>query len=482
MKSGFYQIPIREENKSKTSFITPFGLFQFNVLPMGLKNTPPTFQKVMTDALKTCRSFSLVYLDDIIVYSKSYEEHLDHLNQVFIALYEKNFVLNPSKCEILKQRINYLGHTIDHDAITSIKEKIEAILNMKDPCTLTTANKFIGALSWYRKFLPAFVSAAAPIHSVTNLTKSNRRKFQWKFAQSQAFQKLKQLLISKPLFLHYPVNDKPIILTTDANGVAIGGVLQQEVNKVMHNLYYHSQLLTPCQRKYSTIEKEAVAIFKCITRMRSLLLGRDIIIMTDHCPLCNIMSKTVNNARVDRISNLIQEYNIIQVLHIHGKHNCLPDYLSRYLREQQDDLFNIDYGLESKAISNPKPSSLSTPIVNMILRNNKRTTETESLISNDINNTDDSSSTSSNSRVNDQRKTSSFSSNYFDFSRLKDEQRKDPDIQKIISQLNLSTHNSSFVFEHDILYKLIMTSSRAKTKHKVPYVPHSMVNTFLCKS
>ena len=317
LKCGFYQIPIREEDKSKTSFITPFGLFQFNVLPMGLKNSPPTFQKVMTDALKTCRSFSLVYLDDIIVYSKSYEEHLDHLNQVFIALYEKNFVLNPPKCEILKQRINYLGHTIDHDAVTSIKEKIEAILNMKDPCTLTAANKFIGALSWYRKFSPAFVSAAAPIHSVTNLTKSNRRKFQWKSAQSQAFQKLKQLLISKPLFLHYPINDKPIILTTDASGVAIGGVLQQEVNEVMHNLYYHSQLLTPCQRKYSTIEKEALAIFKCITRMRSLLLGRDIIIMTNHCPLYNIMSKTVNNARVDRISNLIQEYNIIQVLHIH---------------------------------------------------------------------------------------------------------------------------------------------------------------------
>ncbi|CAF4847954.1 unnamed protein product, partial [Rotaria sp. Silwood2] len=166
-------------------------------------------------------------------------------------------------------------------------EKIEAILNMKDPCTLTAANKFIGALSWYRKFIPGFASTTSPIHSVANLTRNNRRKFQWKFAQSQAFQRLKQMLVSEPLFLHYPVDDKPIILTTDASGVGIGGVLQQEVNGKMRNLYYHSQLLTPCERKYRTIEKEALAIFKCINRMRSFLFGRDIIIMTDHCPLCN---------------------------------------------------------------------------------------------------------------------------------------------------------------------------------------------------
>lgn len=482
LKSGFYQIPIRDEDKPKTGFITPFGLFQFNVLPMGLKNSPPTFQKVMADALKNCRPFSLVYLDDIIVYSKTYEEHLNHLNQVFRALHERNFVLNPPKCEILRQRINYLGHTIDKDTIKPMTEKIEAIINIKDPCTLTAANKFIGALSWYRKFIPAFASAAAPIHSVTNLTKSNRRKFHWKFAQSQAFQRLKQMLMSKPLFLHYPVNEKPVILSTDASGAGIGGVLQQEVDGELHNLYYHSQLLTPCERNYSTIEKEALAIFKCITRMRSLLLGRDIIIMTDHCPLCNIMTKTVNNARVDRISNLIQEYNIIQVLHIQGKHNCLPDYLSRYPREQQDDLFNIDYGLESKVISNRETSSLSTPIVNMILRNKKRTTGTESVSSNEINNKSDSSSTSSNSCVNERHKTTPFSSNYFDSTRVKDEQQKDPNIQKMISQLKLGTHNLSFVLDNNILYKLVMTSSRAKTKRKVTYVPSSMVNSLLYAS
>ncbi|CAF3835454.1 unnamed protein product [Rotaria sordida] len=209
LKSGFYQIPIREADKEKTAFTTPFGLYQFNVLPMGLKNSPPTFQK------------------------------------------------------------------------------------------------------------------------------------------AQAFKQLKQMLTSTPLFLHYPIPDKPLILTTDASGIGIGGVLQQEVDGHLHNLYYHSQLLTSCERKYSTIEKEALAIYKCFVRMRPLLLGRQITIMTDHCPLCHIMTKTVNNVRVDRIATLIQEYNIDKVVHINGHRNCLPDYLSRYPHEPNDDLFDIEYGLNN---------------------------------------------------------------------------------------------------------------------------------------
>lgn len=129
--------------------------------------------------------------------------------------------------------------------------KNEAILNMKEARTLIAANKFIGALSWYRKFIPGLASTAAPIHSVTNFTKGNRRKFQWKFAQSKAFNQLKQMLIFEPLFLHYSVDEIPVILTANASGSGIGGVLQQEVNGEMHNLYYYSLLMTHCECKCS---------------------------------------------------------------------------------------------------------------------------------------------------------------------------------------------------------------------------------------
>ncbi|CAF4190956.1 unnamed protein product [Rotaria sp. Silwood2] len=236
-------------------------------------------------------------------------------------------------------------------------------LLIKEPRTLAQANKFVGALSWYRKFLPSFATIASPIHAVTNLTKDKRYKFKWYEPQSKAFNKLKQMLISEPLFLHYPVDGIPLMLTTDASGIGIGGVLQQEVGDEIHNLYYHSQLMTPSERKYSAIEKEALAIYKCFQRMRTFLLGRSIILRTDHCPLCHFMEKNVRNVKVERIAHLIQEFNIEKVIHIKGRENCLPDFLSRYSNEMNDDLFEIEYGLESKAqssVSKPLLTSTST--------------------------------------------------------------------------------------------------------------------------
>ena len=474
LRSGFYQIPINEQDKLKTAFVTPFGLFQFNVLPMGLKNSPPTFQKVMNDTLKSCRSFSLVYLDDIVVFSTTYHEHLDHLRQVFLALSDKNFVLNPPKCELCVQRINYLGHTVSATSITPLSEKIETILSMKEPATLAEANKFIGALNWYRKFIPEFALTASPIYSVTNLTQKNRRNFHWRFAQSQAFHQIKKMLTSAPLFLHFPIDDTPLILTTDASGIGLGGVLQQEVDGQLRNLYYHSQLMSPCERKYSTIEKEALAIFKCITRMRSYILGRELIIMTDHCPLCHILTKTVNNSRVDRIANLIQDYNIIEVRHIKGRHNCLPDYFSRFPRQIDDELFDIDYGLVTKYNSpTPLPLSSHQPI-NMILRPRppKITKPSEPSIP-------DCSETSNDSSPTFDAPSLKISSNYFDLNRLKLEQNKDPEVQKILLQLKTNPNTSSFVVHDDTLYRLIMSSFSQKTKYKVIYVPSSLVESLL---
>ena len=222
--------------------------------------------------------------------------------------------------------------------MTPMREKIEAILQIKEPTSLSQATKFIAALSWYRKFILHFATVAAPLHAVTNLTKDQRHKFKWPSAQSKAFYHLKRSLVDTPLFLHYPVDDAPLTLTTDASGIGIGGVLQQVVDGEVQNLYYHSQLMTPYERKYSTIEKEALAIYKCFARMRTFLLGRSIIIRTDHYPLCHIMEKTVRNATVDRITHLLQEYNIGKIIHIRGRENCLPYFLSRYSNETDDDL------------------------------------------------------------------------------------------------------------------------------------------------
>ncbi|CAF1505539.1 unnamed protein product [Rotaria sordida] len=139
MKSGFWQIPIEEEDRHKTAFITPEGLYEWNVLAQGLKNSPPSFQRVMADILSPCRQFALVYIDDIVVYSRSFEEHLKHIHQVLSILSQHNFQLNPSKCSIFRQQIDYLSHTISEQGVKPNNEKIQAIIKLREPSTLAEA-------------------------------------------------------------------------------------------------------------------------------------------------------------------------------------------------------------------------------------------------------------------------------------------------------------------------------------------------------
>ena len=480
LKSGFYQIPINENDKIKTAFITPFGLYQFNVLPMGLKNSPPTFQNVMLDTLKDCRSFSLVYLDDIIVFSSSFQQHLSHLASVLHALIHKHIVLNPPKCTVAVQTIDYLSHTISATTIRPLTEKIDAILQIAEPRTLSQANHFLGALGWYRKFIPAFAEVAAPIHRITNLPKAHRHKFQWTESQSAAFYALKQLLISTPLFLHYPRSDSPLILTTDASNSAIGGVLQQEIDGQLRNLYYHSQLMTASQRRYSTIEKEALAIYKCFERMRPYLLGQDIIIMTDHCPLCCIMSKSIRNPLVNRISILLQEFNIIKVLHIKGHENCLPDFLSRYPKNYDDEFLDIEYGLGSKSDNDSFQVDPLSHTVAMTLRSRKIIPPHDQLIESEPEQFNPNSlSVSDNNHSSPSELLPQFSTNFFDVSQIPIQQHNDPQINRFIAQLKSDPQHSSFVLRNDTLYKLITPTTRSQKKLEVLCVPASMVPDLL---
>ncbi|CAF4734556.1 unnamed protein product, partial [Rotaria sp. Silwood2] len=232
LKSGFWQLPIDEKDRDKTAFITPFGLHEWNVLPQGLRNASPSFQRIMNNVLSSCIDFCLVYLDDIVIFCP-------------------------------KQTIEYLGHVINSTTITPLPNKIKSILLLPEPKSLAQANRFLGALSWYRKFIPNFASIAAPIHAVTNLSKSHRYKFKWGPEQSKSFTDLKQLLTSSPLLLNFPNDTQPVLLSTDASNVGLGGVLYQEINNVKKILNYHSELLSSSQKRYHPIELEALAIFKC---------------------------------------------------------------------------------------------------------------------------------------------------------------------------------------------------------------------------
>ena len=489
MKSGFWQIPIKEEDKAKTAFVTTNGLYEWNVLAQGLKNSPPSFQRVMMDVLSSCRQFAMVYIDDIVIYSRTFKEHLNHLTQVLSALFKHNFQLNPSKCSILHRQIDYLSHTVSEFGVKPNKEKIQAIVNLREPTTLTTANKFIGGIAWYRKFIPQFASVAAPITAITNLTKPNRRKFVWGEEQHEAFLQLKQLLINRPLFLQFPIDDYPVTLTTDASKVGVGGTLQQVIDGETRNLYYHSQITSSTQRRYDPIELEALAIWACFQRMRSYLLGRSIIIYTDHCPLCNMMNKPVKNRRVDRISILLQEYNIEKIIHIKGQMNCLADYLSRNpIQPEQEEIFEEDYGIGSMFVEEP-PNSVSVPRTNqdmvgaVITRSmRKRDLQQEKVLNESSTSNKNDPTFTSSEHDNDsssQPVLKSFSSSRFDVNQIKIEQTKDPIIRKKVEEIQRNPTHGSFILQDDVVYKLMPMHRRSITKTKVIYVPSTMIGALL---
>jgi transposase InsO family protein len=458
LRSGYFQIPIKDDDKHKTAFITTHGLFEFNVLAQGLKNSPPSFQRIMSSLLLPCKKFCIVYLDDVLIYSDNFDQHLQHVNQVLAIFNKHKFQLNPQKCEVFRTNINYLGHTISHDGVRPLQERIEKILSIPQPTSLAQANAFIGAIGWYRKFIPHYARIAAPILAVTNLTKAHKHKFHWDQDHRDAFEQLKTALITEPLFLTYPDDDLPLTLATDASDNCIGGVLfQEDANGQRKNIYFHSQMLPKPQRKWPTIEKEALAIYYCTLRMKLYLLGREFTVYTDHCPLRNMHLKPSNNRRVDRISLILQQYNIKEIRHVSGKCNCMADYLSRYPRqvEDDDDFIEPDYstvpGLQSfVAVTTRAQAKAQRPVPNV---------------------TDNGSSSNESTVTNDHPPHEE--GHDFDVTKIGDAQKQDSFYQEQVYKLQQDSTNCSFELKDDILYKIVKCGI---TNQKLVYVPSLLVS------
>lgn len=476
LKSGYHQLRIPPADRPKTAFVVSQGHYEFLVLSMGPQNAPAGFQKAMFNLLKPCRDFCQVFLDDIVLFSKTFHEHLRHLQLVFEILARSKLILNVSKCELAVRQVVVLGHTVSANSITPTSDAIQAILNLQEPRTLKQANKFLGGLAYYRKFVPGFADIAAPIHKITNLTKTRRHLFRWSAEQSAAFHALKLRLTTAPLFLRFPIEGVPLHLSTDASGFATGGVLYQEIDGQRHNIFYHSKILSPIEQRYSVPEREALAILHCLQRMRTLVLGRTVYIHTDHCPICGMLQKPVNNRRIERVANLIQEYQIAEMKHIDGKANCLADYLSRPF---DDPLFDLPFGIESKlplstiastiTSSSPTDSLLSS----MTLRPRRKPPLRLAP------NLDDVTEESAAPCI-----TTNSSPNVFDPQELLQRQAQDPAICRIMDQLKETHHvhsklSSSFLIKDHLLHKIVLLDPQSDQLVAVPYLPSMMVKRLL---
>jgi hypothetical protein len=380
--------------------------------------------------------------------------------------------------------------------IKPLQDRIEAILAIPQPKTLKQANAFIGAIGWYRKFVKNFAKMAAPILAVTNLTSKNKYKFKWDASQRQAFDDLKAAITSEPLFLTYPDPDLPLILATDASELCVGGVLYQERDGVRKNIHFHSQILPKAQQKWPTIEKEALAVYHCTRRMRLYLLGREFIVQTDHCPLRDMHKKVINNRRVDRISLVLQQYDIKEIRHVSGKCNCMADYLSRYPCQVEDDdeFLDPDFGMiptiTNKTHDNELKTSISgiSSMVGAVMTRAQAKANAGQQVVNQDNNGDVETVMADDQPQQEEGHDSDVETvtgddqpqreegHDFDVSTIAEAQEEDQKCREKMLECDRDSSKCNYVVENGILYRLIKRGTFTK---KLLVIPTAMVDRVL---
>ncbi|GBM04785.1 Transposon Ty3-G Gag-Pol polyprotein [Araneus ventricosus] len=241
LKSGYWQVEIRPEDREKTALTTGQGLWQFKVMPFGLCNAPATFERLMETVLRRLSSEAcLVYLDDIIIVGRTFEEYLNNLRKVFQRLQKANLKLNLKKCRFFQKEVTYLGHVISAEGVKTDPDKIKAVVDWPHPETVHDLRSFLGLCTYYRRFVKNFSTIARPLHKLTE-AKSN---FNWTEECEKSCNSLKRALTSSPI-LTYPWTDKDFILDTDANNEGIGAVLSQNIGNEERVIAYFSKSLDP---------------------------------------------------------------------------------------------------------------------------------------------------------------------------------------------------------------------------------------------
>jgi hypothetical protein len=325
LASGFWQVELDSKDREKTTFTTRFGTYEFVVMPFGLCNAPATFQRLMDTVLRDILwQFVVVYIDDINVGSRTFDEHLQHLEQVFKRLKDAGIKLSPEKCFFFKERLPFLGHVVSRNGIETDPEKIVTIKNFPIPKDLTQLRGFIALASYYRRFVKGFSAIAEPLNRL--LKKGT--PYKWTKDQNDAFENLKKRLISPPILV-YPNCEQPFILYTDASTFALGAILSQKgEDKKEHVIAYASRTLSAPEQKYSITELECLAIVWAVKHFHHYLHGQSFTVITDHAALAYLKNMTNPVGRLGRWLMILNGYNM-KIIHRSGKQHSNVDTLSR---------------------------------------------------------------------------------------------------------------------------------------------------------
>jgi hypothetical protein len=317
-------VRIKDEDISKTSFRTRYGHHEFTVMSFGLSNVPAVFMCLMNGVFRNyLDKFVIVFLDNILVYSKTEEEHEQHLRMVLQMLREHQLYATLSKCSFYQKQIHYLRHIISEEGITVDLENVQAIQEWPAPRNVTEVRSFMGLVGYYRRFIARFSRIA---HAITSL-QSKEKKFQWTERCESSFQQLKQLLTSAPI-LKIADPSKDYVVCTDACKEGLGGDLSQEGSVIC----YESRKLKEHENNYATHDLEMAAVVHALRKWRHYLMGKKFELRTYHNGLKYLFDQPTLNARQIRWMEFLCEYDF-DIRHIKGKDNKVADALSRKVHE-----------------------------------------------------------------------------------------------------------------------------------------------------
>ena len=358
LASGYNQVSMAPKDRHKTAFCTPFGLFEFNRMPFGLCNAPSTFQRLMErifgdQSLHTL----LLYLDDIVIFSNTFQQHLERLEMVLSRLQENNLKLKLKKCKFFQVKVGYLGHVISAAGVATDPEKIRVVKEWGRPTTVKQLRSFLGFASYYRRFVDGFAGLAAPLHKLVGALQGTRKRppptahgpleRHWDEACESSFCALKQRLVQAPV-LRYADFNRPFILETDASHAGLGAVLSQEENGLRRPIAFASRGLRPSERNmsnYSAMKLELLAIKWAITeKFREYLLGSKFTVYTDNNPLRYLQSAKLGAVEQRWVSQLaLFDYNIV---YRPGVANRNADALSRLPVSPTNTHHSVSQGLD----------------------------------------------------------------------------------------------------------------------------------------
>ncbi len=324
MTKGYYQIKMADEDIMKTGFVTPDGCYVFQRMPFGLVNSAASYNRMMRKMLSGLNCVE-AYIDDIMVHTETWEEHIKVLGELFRRIKCANLTVRPTKCKFGYTKVDFLGHHVGEGEIGLHENNVEKIKAAKPPQTKKEVRSFLGLTGYYRNYIPNYAAIATPLTDLTK--KGSPNKVEWGDSQQKAFESLKCHLMNRPI-LRLPDMTKDFILRTDASDQGVGAVLLQECCNQLFPISFASKKFADREKRYSTMEKECLALVWAVKKFQVYLYGRTFTLQTDHQPLVYLDKCKVENARIMRWALFLTSYPM-HIEAIKGVENVGADFMSR---------------------------------------------------------------------------------------------------------------------------------------------------------